>query len=105
MIASRDVQKVYITDDHTATGIAGTAGLAIELVRLFQVELEHYEKIADAPGAVAQLRHFILNLAVRGKLVPQDAEDEPASKLLDRIRNEIPSPKVRSGEVEVSVVG
>ncbi|MHA3703386.1 proteasome subunit beta [Jatrophihabitans sp. YIM 134969] len=45
MIAQRDIEKVFATDTHSAVGIAGTAGLAIELVRLFQVELEHYEKI------------------------------------------------------------
>ncbi len=45
LIASRDIRKVFITDDHTAVGIAGTAGIAIEMVRLFTVELEHYEKI------------------------------------------------------------
>ena len=47
--------------------------------------LQHYEKIADAPDAIARLRRFILDLAVRGKLVPQDANDEPASELLKRI--------------------
>ena len=45
LIAQRDIEKVFGTDTHSAVGIAGTAGLAIELVRLFQVELEHYEKI------------------------------------------------------------
>lgn len=49
MIASRDVEKVYVTDDYSAAGIAGTAGVAIELVRLFAVELEHYEKIEGVP--------------------------------------------------------
>jgi len=43
-----------------------------------------YERIADAPDAVARLRRFILDLAVRGKLVPQDPEDEPAAELLNR---------------------
>ncbi len=45
LIASRDVEKVFVTDEFSAAGIAGTAGVAIELVRLFAVELEHYEKI------------------------------------------------------------
>ncbi|MBY6366130.1 proteasome subunit beta [Rhodococcoides corynebacterioides] len=49
LIASRDVEKVYVTDDYSAAGIAGTAGMAIELVRLFAVELEHYEKIEGVP--------------------------------------------------------
>jgi proteasome beta subunit len=45
MIAGRDVQKVYIADDYTATGIAGTAAIAVEFARLYAVELEHYEKV------------------------------------------------------------
>jgi proteasome beta subunit len=45
MIAGRDVKKVYITDDYTATGIAGTAAIAVEFARLYAVELEHYEKV------------------------------------------------------------
>ena len=45
LIANRDMEKVFATDEYSLVGIAGTAGLAIELVRLFQVELEHYEKI------------------------------------------------------------
>jgi proteasome beta subunit len=45
IIAQRDMEKVFQADEHSAVGIAGTAGVAIELVRLFQVELEHYEKI------------------------------------------------------------
>jgi len=50
--------------------------------------LAHYHEIADAPDAIARLRRFILDLAVRGKLVPQDAGDEPASELLKQIAKE-----------------
>jgi proteasome beta subunit len=45
MIAGRDVQKIHVTDDYTATGIAGTAAIAVEFARLYAVELEHYEKL------------------------------------------------------------
>ncbi|MBM9466774.1 proteasome subunit beta [Nakamurella sp. YIM 132084] len=45
LIAQRDIEKVFLADSHSAVGIAGTAGLAVEMVRLFQLELEHYEKI------------------------------------------------------------
>jgi proteasome beta subunit len=45
LIAQRDIEKVFPADDFSLVGIAGTAGMAIELIRLFQVELEHYEKI------------------------------------------------------------
>lgn len=50
--------------------------------------LKHYDRIADAPEAVAKLRRLILDLAVRGKLVPQDPSDEPASNLLKRNAND-----------------
>lgn len=50
--------------------------------------LEHYARIADAPDAVARLRRFVLDLAVRGKLVEQDMGDEPVSELLRRISAE-----------------
>ncbi len=50
--------------------------------------LTHYERIADAPDAIPRLRRFVLDLAVRGKLVPQDPRDEPASELLKRIAAE-----------------
>ena len=45
VIAQRDIEKVFPADEYSVVGIAGTAGLAVEMVRLFQVELEHYEKI------------------------------------------------------------
>jgi proteasome beta subunit len=45
MIASRHIEKVFPADRYSVLGIAGTAGIAIDLTRLFQVELEHYEKI------------------------------------------------------------
>jgi type I restriction enzyme S subunit len=60
--------------------------------------LEHYEKIADAPDAIARLRRFVLDLAVRGKLVPQDANEEPASELLKRIAAE-KARLVRAGKI------
>ncbi|GAB20547.1 20S proteasome beta-type subunit [Gordonia effusa NBRC 100432] len=63
LIATRDVRKVYITDDYSAAGIAGTAGIAIEMVRLFAVELEHYEKLEGVPltldGKVSRLAAMV----------------------------------------------
>jgi type I restriction enzyme S subunit len=50
--------------------------------------LEHFHRIGDAPDAIPRLRRFILDLAVRGKLVSQDRNDEPASELLKRIAAE-----------------
>ena len=45
VIAQRDMEKVFQADEYSCVGIAGSAGFAIEIVRLFQVELEHYEKL------------------------------------------------------------
>ncbi|WP_309108312.1 proteasome subunit beta [Arthrobacter sp.] len=45
IIASRHIEKVFPADQYSVLGIAGTAGIAIDITRLFQVELEHYEKI------------------------------------------------------------
>ncbi len=49
LIAQRDIEKVFPADLYSAVGVAGTAGLGIEMARLFQVELEHYEKIEGTP--------------------------------------------------------
>lgn len=54
--------------------------------------IKHFHEIADAPDAIARLRRFILDLAVRGKLVEQNPEDEPSNVLLDRIAH------LRAGE-------
>jgi proteasome beta subunit len=49
VIAQRDIEKVFVTDAYSAIGIAGSAGLALQMVRLYSVELEHYEKIEGVP--------------------------------------------------------
>jgi proteasome beta subunit len=49
VIAQRDVDKIVVTDAYSAAGFAGTAGIGVETVRLFAVELEHYEKIEGTP--------------------------------------------------------
>jgi proteasome beta subunit len=76
MIASREIEKVFPADEYSAIGIAGTAGLAIELVRLFQLELEHYEKIEGSllslDGKANRLATMIrssLGLAMQGLAV------------------------------------
>ncbi len=60
--------------------------------------LTHFDRIADAPDAIPRLRRFILDLAVRGKLVDQDPNDEPASELLERIAAE-KERLVKAGEI------
>jgi proteasome beta subunit len=49
MIAQRDIEKVSAADAYSVVGFAGTAGIGIEMIRLFQLELEHYEKIESTP--------------------------------------------------------
>ncbi len=50
--------------------------------------LDHFGRISDPPDAVPRLRRFLLDLAVRGKLLEQAHDDEPATDLLERIRLE-----------------
>jgi type I restriction enzyme S subunit len=50
--------------------------------------LQHFDRISEAPDAVPRLRRFVLDLAVRGKLIEQDPQDEPAAELLKRIQSE-----------------
>jgi proteasome beta subunit len=67
IIAQRDIEKVFQADEYSCVGIAGTAGLAIELVRLFQVELEHYEKIQGATLTLEGKANR-LSMMIRGNL-------------------------------------
>jgi proteasome beta subunit len=49
LIAQRDLEKVHPADDYTAVAFAGTVGLALDMVKLYQVELTHFEKIEGTP--------------------------------------------------------
>ena len=76
VIASREIEKVFQADEYSCVGIAGVAGLAVEMVRLFQVELEHYEKIEGTTlsldGKANRLATMIrgnLGLAMQGLAV------------------------------------
>jgi proteasome beta subunit len=76
LIANRDMDKVYAADEYSLVGIAGTAGIAVEVVKLYQVELEHYEKIEGAlmsiEGKANRLASMIranLGLAMQGLTV------------------------------------
>lgn len=76
IIAQRDIEKVFAADEHTVVGIAGTAGVALEIVRLFQVELEHYEKMEGASlslegkaNRLAALLRNNLGMAMQGLAV------------------------------------
>ncbi|MBA2697051.1 MAG: proteasome subunit beta [Actinobacteria bacterium] len=67
LIAHREMDKVFAADEYSAVGIAGTAGVALEMVTLLQVELEHYEKIE---GTLLSLEGKANRLAtmIRGNL-------------------------------------
>jgi type I restriction enzyme S subunit len=66
--------------------------------------IENFERISEAPDAVPRLRRFILDLAVRGKLVEQDTKDEPAASLLERIRAE-KARLVKEGKLKKTAIG
>jgi proteasome beta subunit len=68
-VASRRIEKVYKADDYSAIAIAGAAGPCLEMVKLFQVELEHYEKLEGE------------TLALEGK----------ANKLAQMVRQNLPA--------------
>ncbi len=102
-IASREIEKVFPADEFSAVGIAGTAGLAVELVRLFQLELEHYEKIEGTllslDGKANRLATMIrsnLGLAMQGlAVVPLFSGFD-----LDRLRGRIFSYDITGGRYE-----
>jgi len=75
-IAQRDIEKVFPADSYSAVAIAGAAGPAIEMVRLFQTELEHYEKIEGFPlslegkaNKLGQMIRMNLPMAMQGLVV------------------------------------
>ncbi|MDO8731150.1 MAG: proteasome subunit beta [Actinomycetota bacterium] len=103
VISQRDIEKVFQADEHSTIGIAGAAGIAIELVRLFQVELEHYEKIEgmqlSLDGKANRLSALLrgnLGMAMQGlAVVPMFAGYD-----LDRERGRIFSYDVTGGRYE-----
>jgi proteasome beta subunit len=75
-IAHRAMEKVFPADRYSAVAIAGAAGFAMEMVRLFQVQLEHYEKVEGVTlsleGKANQLAQMVrqhLPLAMQGMVV------------------------------------
>jgi proteasome beta subunit len=67
VIAHRRVKKVYAADSLSAVAISGTAGMAIELIKLFQTELEHYEKIEGTRLSLEGKANYLARM-VRGHL-------------------------------------
>lgn len=67
LVAHRDIRKVFPADHHSAVAIAGVAGLALDMVKLFQVELEHYEKIEGIRLSLEGKASFLARL-VRSQL-------------------------------------
>jgi len=75
-IAHRNMEKVYPADRHSGVAIAGAAGPAMEMVRLFQLQLEHYEKVEGSllslEGKANQLAQMIrqnMPMAMQGLVV------------------------------------
>jgi proteasome beta subunit len=75
-IAQRDIEKIFPADDYSAVAFAGVAGTGIEMVRLFQTELEHYEKIEGFPlslegkaNKLGQMVRSNLPMAMQGLVV------------------------------------
>lgn len=67
VIAQRDMEKVFLADEFSCVGIAGSAGIGVEMVRLFQTELEHYEKIEGVTLSVDGKANRLAAL-IRGNL-------------------------------------
>jgi proteasome beta subunit len=68
MIAKRDVEKVFRSDEYSAVGIAGVASVGLDFVRLFQVELEHYEKMEGRPLSLEGKANRLASM-IRGNLM------------------------------------
>ena len=105
IIAQRDIEKVFIADSHSAIGIAGTAGMAVEMVRLFRLELEHYEKIEGVrlslDGKANRLATMIrgnLGMAMQGlAVVPLFAGLEDATRSAPTCRRRTARSPARAG--------
>jgi len=75
-VSSRRIEKVFKADDHSAIAIAGVAGPCLEMAKLFEVELAHYEKLEGTPlsleGKANKLSQMVkanLPLAIQGLVV------------------------------------
>jgi proteasome beta subunit len=76
LISHRDMEKVFPADRHSGVAIAGAAGPAVDMVRLFQLQLEHYEKVEgqalSLEGKANQLSQMVrgnLPMAMQGLVV------------------------------------
>ena len=67
LISHRDMEKVFPADSHSVVGIAGAAGPAVEMVRLFQLQLEHYEKVEGSRLSIEGKANQ-LGIMIRGNL-------------------------------------
>jgi proteasome beta subunit len=67
VIAQRDIEKVYPADEFSVISFAGSAGLGLDMMRLFQLELEHYEKLEGAPLSLVGKANRLATM-VRGNL-------------------------------------
>ena len=116
IIAQRDIEKVFAADEFSIIGIAGAAGLAVELVGLFQVELEHYEKIEGAPlslvgkaNRLATMIRLNLGLAMQGLVVVplfagwDEATGRGSDLFLRRDRRPLRGARILLGRVRLGI--
>ncbi|KHT45923.1 restriction endonuclease subunit S [Vibrio sinaloensis] len=83
--ASIEAHQVLVT---TLLDTLTNSANAEELMQNWQLVAEHFDTLFTTEESIDQLKQTILQLAVMGKLVPQDPNDEPAAKLLERIAEE-----------------
>lgn len=83
--ASIEAHQVLVT---TLLDTLTNSANANELMQNWKMVAEHFDTLFTTIDSIDQLKQTILQLAVMGKLVPQDPNDEPAAKLLERIAEE-----------------
>ena len=95
----RQAQADIVTVNRAALNRLSVAADADAFAAAWATVRDAFDLLYDDPRNVAELRQAILQLAVQGKLVPQDPADEPASELLKRIRAE-KRRLVKEGKIE-----
>ena len=112
-VASRDVQKVFPTDEHSLMAIAGAAGPCIEMARILRIELEHYEKIEGEPleleGKANKLSQMVrqnLPAAMQGLVVVPIFAGYDARRRLGRLwKYDVTGGRYEEAEFETSGSG
>ena len=91
-IADDKMRKVFAADDYSAIAIAGAAGMAVEMVKLFQLELEHYEKLTGDRLSLEGKANRLAQM-IRAELPARDAGPRRGAA----VRRLRPAPRARDG--------